>query len=110
MINNQPKTRTSGTALVGPKKHLSKVAGIKKASKEEGDDAFVPKKGGKTQKVDSRLSSLSIGGFPSKHKSTCCGEVLLVSSGELLPVLEEKAGFKCDEVCLEDSAVRLLKQ
>lgn len=34
----------------------------------------------------------------------------MLSLSELLPLLEDKIGFKVDEAYLEDSAVRLLKQ
>ena len=48
--------------------------------------------------------------YPLKPKSDCCGEILLLSQSDLLPILEEKIGYKCDEAYLEDSALRLLKQ
>ena len=48
--------------------------------------------------------------YPLRTKSECCGEILLLSQSDLLPILEQKIGFKCDEAYLEDSALRLIKQ
>jgi hypothetical protein len=42
-------------------------------------------------------------------KSTCCGQALLLSMKELVPVLEDQIGLRCDEAYLEDSAIRFLK-
>ncbi len=42
-------------------------------------------------------------------RSTCCGQVLLLSLKDLLTVLEDQIGLTCDEAYLEDSANRLLK-
>jgi hypothetical protein len=42
-------------------------------------------------------------------RSTCCGQVLLLSLKDLVPVLEDEIGLKCDEAYLEDSAIRFLK-
>ena len=33
----------------------------------------------------------------------------MVSLSDMIPVFEDKIGFKCDESFLEDSAIRLLK-
>ncbi len=43
------------------------------------------------------------------QKSKCCGQVLLLSLKELVPVLEDQIGLRCDEAYLEDSAIRFLK-
>lgn len=42
-------------------------------------------------------------------KSTCCGQALLLSSKELVNLLEDTIGLRCDEAYLEDSAIRFLK-
>jgi len=47
--------------------------------------------------------------YPLRAKSTCCSEILLLSLSDLLPLMENQIGFKCDEAFLEDSALRLLK-
>jgi hypothetical protein len=46
---------------------------------------------------------------PMFIKSTCCGQALLLSMKELVPVLEDQIGLRCDEAYLEDSAIRFLK-
>jgi hypothetical protein len=46
---------------------------------------------------------------PMFLRSTCCGQVLLLSLKDLVPVLEDDIGLKCDEAYLEDSAIRFLK-
>lgn len=43
------------------------------------------------------------------HKSTCCGQSLLLSMKELVNILEDQIGLRCDEAYLEDSAIRFLK-
>lgn len=42
-------------------------------------------------------------------KSSCCGQALLISLKDLVHVLEDNIGLKCDEAYLEDSAIRFLK-
>lgn len=42
-------------------------------------------------------------------KSTCCGQVLLLSMKELISIFEDNIGLRCDEAYLEDSAIRSLK-
>lgn len=42
-------------------------------------------------------------------RSTCCGQVLLLSLKDLVHTLEDDIGLKCDEAYLEDSAIRFLK-
>jgi hypothetical protein len=59
---------------------------------------------------DSAYNSARGDQFPLRKKNTCCSEVLLVSLSDLVPLLEQKIGFKCDEAFLEDSALRLIKQ
>lgn len=46
---------------------------------------------------------------PMFQKSTCCGQVLLLSMKELVSTFEEHIGLRCDEAYLEDSAIRFLK-
>lgn len=46
---------------------------------------------------------------PMFLRSTCCGQVLLLSLKDLVPILEDNIGLKCDEAYLEDSAIRFLK-
>jgi hypothetical protein len=47
---------------------------------------------------------------PMFAKSSCCGQALLLSLKELVPVLEgDHVGLRCDEAYLEDSAIRFLK-
>jgi hypothetical protein len=47
--------------------------------------------------------------YPLRQRSTCHAEVLLVSLSELVPLIEEKIGYKCEEAFLEDGALRLIK-
>ena len=42
-------------------------------------------------------------------RSSCCGQVLLLSLKDLVSTLEDNIGLKCDEAYLEDSAIRFLK-
>ena len=42
-------------------------------------------------------------------KSTCCGQALLLSLKEMVGVLEDNIGLRCDEAYLEDSAVKHIK-
>jgi hypothetical protein len=46
---------------------------------------------------------------PMFIKSTCCGQALLLSLKEMVGVLEDNIGLRCDEAYLEDSAIRQLK-
>ena len=47
---------------------------------------------------------------PIFTKSTCCGQVLLLSVKELVSLMEDNIGLRCDEAYLEDSAIRFLNE
>jgi hypothetical protein len=60
--------------------------------------------------IDNSTNSIvKKGEFPLRTKSGCCGEVLLLSMTDVLSMIENKIGYKCDEAFLEEAAIRLFR-
>ena len=84
---------------------MKAMEGVLEEEEEDGDyENLMNQSNTKMQKAKQKVET-----YPLRGKSDCCGEILLLSQSDILPILEEKIGYKCDEAYLEDSALRLLK-